>query len=110
MVEVNASTLVKHFNISRSRAKTIMKVISEISDTEDALEVVSELIGGFGVGSANVDDDVLYYVDMGDPYSTTVMYDDSDFKFIIGTWGDWVELKEIEKAEERKAMGLDEGE
>jgi hypothetical protein len=33
----------------------------------------------------------LEYVNMGDPYDTTLIYDLSTGRFYVGAWGDWVE-------------------
>jgi len=59
-------------------------------------EAINELLGGFGV---EVEGDVhsyppqidLEYVNMGDTYNGTVLYDG---RWKVGTWADWVERNE----------------
>jgi antirestriction protein ArdC len=64
----------------------------------DLLEGVSERIGGFGVeGVIDEEKDIdLMYVNTGDPYSPTVIYDGSANKFLAAAWGGIVEEKERE--------------
>jgi hypothetical protein len=63
--------------------------------------ILDELIGGFGVeairGSRNWDsfycDICGEYVNLGDTYDCTLLYDTVKRKYLITSWGDWVELR-----------------
>jgi hypothetical protein len=67
---------------------------------EIAMEMFNELLDGFGVEAIrsegeHVDnyhfDIVATYVNMGDTYNTTVVYDTIDKRFMVTSWGDFVE-------------------
>lgn len=65
------------------------------------LAKVNKEIGGYGIEPITgrwVDgyyqDIVLLYVNMGDPYALTVIYDTRRGRFYPACWGDWVELHE----------------
>jgi len=67
-------------------------------EPEERLEKISDLIGGYGVeaieGNGNdryYMDTVALYVNMGDTYNTTVLYNTQIDKYAIVSWGDWVE-------------------
>lgn len=68
---------------------------------EKALEEVDKLINGHGVEAIEGDyvdsyhqNIVATYVNMGDTYNTTVLYETATGRFFITTWGDWVERNE----------------
>lgn len=62
--------------------------------------------GTFGVESANIPDSSdgwmdrnargMYYLNAGDTYATTIIWDDTTEVFSIGCWGDWQEEAEQE--------------
>jgi hypothetical protein len=68
-------------------------------EVEDALEVANTEMGGYGVEAVRAEgawipfwlDCVLQYVNMGDTYDTTLLYDTHKGKFMVGSMGDWVE-------------------
>jgi hypothetical protein len=73
--------------------------------SDEVLVRANEILRGFGVESARCEgcqvnryyyDAVLLYVNMGDTYSTTLLYDTDRQKFSIGSWGDWIEQHEAE--------------
>jgi len=55
------------------------------------LHVLNALIDGYGVESCYPDKPELWYVNMGDPYVATIIYNDDTGKFRIGCWGDYFE-------------------
>ena len=67
-----------------------------------ALDICNKILGGYGIeaiqGSHWQDyylDIVLLYVNMGDTYDRTIVYDTIDNKFHITGWGDFVENSEF---------------
>jgi hypothetical protein len=65
------------------------------------MELADKTIHGHGVeeisgfkNSANEMTTVAYYVNMGDTYSSTIIYDCLADKFYVGTWGDWFQWRE----------------
>lgn len=89
--------LIKDFNHAISEGPELI---------ERALQAASELIGGFGVEAlqpenAHVDEywfsTVALYVNMGDAYAKTILYDTENGTFEIGSWGDFIEAWELER-------------
>jgi hypothetical protein len=67
-------------------------------DPEERMDKINEVINGYGVEAIRGDsnnryfmDTVGLYVNMGDTYALTVVYDTQKNGFYITTWGDWVE-------------------
>lgn len=68
-------------------------------DAEKTLEFADKAIGGFGVESIRGDggaggfwqEAVAAYVNTGDTYSSTVLYDTNKKRFYLTTFGDFVE-------------------
>jgi hypothetical protein len=67
------------------------------------MDEANRLIGGHGVEAiriegAHVDnyhfDIVATYVNMGDPYVATLLHESETGRFLLTTWGDWVEANE----------------
>lgn len=62
-----------------------------------AMEEANTLLGGHGVEYLPAEDDDfrsakgVEYVNMGDTYTTTLLYDRTSRRYIIGSWGDLVE-------------------
>ena len=65
-----------------------------------ALEAVNELLGGYGVEYVESTEDTMHeaqgieYINFGDTYSPTLMYDHRDGIWRLGTFGDCVEMEE----------------
>lgn len=82
--------------ISRAEAQLIRDAMERRSVT-GTLRFADKVLGGSGVEYiAAVDDDQytpngLDYVNMGDPYIATVLYDHKTGRYKIGGWGDVVE-------------------
>lgn len=95
-VPVTVNSLMKAFpKLDKKVAKALVK--AKIDDPEEYLELVNALVGGFGVESTHVGDRGMLYVNMGDAYEDTLIYDEDDWSYKIGAWGDWVEMVESEK-------------
>lgn len=64
-----------------------------------ALERANTIMHGHGIEAitghaANEMTTVALYVNMGDTYAATIIYDCLADKFYVGTWGDWMEWRE----------------
>lgn len=77
---------------------------------EEALEEVNKLIGGHGVEAIRdqnaydnyYGDVIATYVNMGDTYDATLLYDVRNNEFHITSWGDWYEQYEQQRDAERE--------
>ncbi len=65
---------------------------------EERLQEINDMVGGYGVESIEGNgnsrywmDTVALYINMGDTYNTTLLYNTDLDKYTITTWGDWVE-------------------
>jgi len=110
--EVSVKALREAFKLSEGDAKKIIKAIDQAKSHEDidqALDDANEFIGGYGVEAVRgegyqVDryyyDIIALYVNMGDTYSTTLLYDTENGEWLITSWGDFFEAWEGEHQEE----------
>lgn len=81
-----------------------MQVIGQDADVARFFTATSPLIGGYGDYETISPADpnyrgywmgvALVYVNMGDPYVTTLYYDVEADSFSVGAWGDWLEYAE----------------
>jgi hypothetical protein len=76
----------------------------------EKMEVVNELLNAHGVESIQVSEELYQdkywgnaiglYINMGDTYDLTIIYDVIELEWQVTTWGDYYETKEAElKAE-----------
>lgn len=85
---------------------------------DKALDLANKLLGGYGV-EAITDPDrhvsnyymgiIALYVNMGDTYTTTLIYDTEQREFFLTDYGSWLEAAEAER-EEDEDDGEDDGE
>lgn len=75
-----------------------MKACDSFKEVDSILEEANKIMGGFGVAAVPGNEWMKYYLDicllyinMGDTYSKTLLYDTVKEKFLIGSWGDFVE-------------------
>jgi hypothetical protein len=82
--------------------KWLMQCHNMPSQDECIMEMFNELLDGFGVEAikavgAHVDnyhfDIVADYVNTGDTYNTTILHDHVTSRFMVTSWGDYVESK-----------------
>ena len=64
--------------------------------TADAtLDACNRVLGGYGVeaifGPDSCTRPVLLYINLGDTYDTTLLYEPAKDRFSVGSWGDYVE-------------------
>lgn len=93
-----------------SRIARLIRGARNDRKVEEVLEEVNKLIGGHGVEAVRDEnawdnyygDTVATYVNMGDTYVTTLLYDTRNNEFHITSWGDWYEKYEQERDAERE--------
>lgn len=71
--------------------KKINHSSSTFRDVEKGMDEINGLMGGFGVEAINEGSLNLLYVNMGDTYDTTIVYEVRDGKARVGDWGSYVE-------------------
>jgi len=73
-----------------------MRTHTELA-ADEAMQLANNRLMGYGVETINGGEDreaVAYYVNMGDPYVYTVIYDIPANKFYVTGYVDWVEWRE----------------
>lgn len=80
-------------------------------EVDAVLELANKLIDGSGVEAVNPENAwvshyyqniVALYVNTGDTYSTTLLYDTEEGIFMVTSWGDFLEAWELEHEEEEE--------
>lgn len=123
---ITKKKLIEAFHIPEDQAKELARLIrrsvdagtmhgpfggirrgyEESPSSDDVLARANEILDGFGVESIECNNcqvdryyygHVLLYVNKGDTYETTLLYDTAQEEFLIGSWGDWLEAHETEK-------------
>ena len=71
------------------------------NQTDSILSAVSDFIGGYGIEAISGDDWVSYYLDIaalyvnvGETYACTVLYEVRTGRFLVTSYGDWIENEE----------------
>jgi len=88
------------------RPEEAVAAAGEYLDQKGIMTFGVESVAPFGYGSY---DPILDYANTGETYDATICYDNQE-GFFIGSWGDWLEGVEQERAEEGDDEGLVEGE
>lgn len=65
-----------------------------MSRIERQLHAIDIEIDGHGVEPVVDDTVVMEYINLGDTYDTTVIYDYTRSRWLVMSWGDWVEREE----------------
>lgn len=86
-------------------ARMIAGVRGNSDKADKVLEEVDRLVAGNGVEPVRDEnandryygDVVALYVNMGDTYETTLLYDTVEHEFHVTSWGDWYEAYEAEQ-------------
>jgi hypothetical protein len=106
MPAANAKNLQDWLHLDPSTARTLARRLKQSSGDHDqvdaALDAVNEAIGGHGIeaieGDYQVDryyyNIVALYVNTGDTYNPTLLYETENERFLVTTFGDWVERNE----------------
>jgi hypothetical protein len=114
----SAKELLKAFpsleSVEAQKLADRLKAAVDADDPEqvdDVMDAVNEAVDGHGVESINgtdyqVDkywmDTILLYVNLGDTYDTTLLYDTENNEFSIGSYGDFVEKWENEEEDDEE--------
>lgn len=90
----SAARMVKMLNISKTDA-VALKALMEAGYIKRTLKHADQLLDGSGVEYLVPDDGTqpIAYVNMGDTYLTTLLFDHEKNRFVIGSWGDVVEAQ-----------------
>ena len=89
-------TLDDRLNLGGEEGKSL-KYFMQAGQRKAALDYADELLGGNGIEYIASEQDTMRsregieYVNMGDTYDTTLIYDYKTGRFYVGAWGDWVE-------------------
>jgi hypothetical protein len=89
-------TLDDRLNLGGEEGKSL-KYFMQAGQRKAALDYADELLGGHGIEYIASEQDTMRsregieYVNMGDTYDTTLIYDYKTGRFYVGAWGDWVE-------------------
>lgn len=106
MFNINPKTLMDRFKIDAKVAKEIISIIKSSTggrSAEAAMAKIDKLIEGYGVESLQPENahvnsfwlsTVALYVNMGDTYTATIIYDTENKKWYLTTWGDFLEIWE----------------
>ena len=105
----SVKTLVSRLGITKAQAEA-WRAKAHVADNhpriDAALELMNKFLGASGVeairgSGAHVDryyyDIVALYVNTGDTYSMTLLYDTDKDKFEVTSWGGWVEAMEASR-------------
>jgi hypothetical protein len=132
-MKVTQKNVLSHFkNVSQKDARIIVRLCNGTIDLESfpeaqrrirecynrpdntdiTLNVVNKMINGYGVESCEYESNALYsrdfisYVNMGDTYATTILYNPETCRFEISDWGSlyetspaWAAQNEIQEEE-----------
>lgn len=80
-------------------ARLMSSAAGNAKRADKALDEINEIIGGHGVEAINGDhhvdnyygDTVALYVNTGDTYNSTVLYETEEGRFFVTSFGEWVE-------------------
>ena len=79
-------------------ARRVRECYNAPSDTDVILYAINDLLGGYGVEStpyeigAMHDGEFIEYINFGDSYATTIVWNPSKDRFEINTWADVYEI------------------
>lgn len=90
---------IKDLKAFREAFDKAMLFTSTMRSVNKAMDLVDKTIHGHGVeeitgfNSSNDMKTVGLYVNMGESYASTIIYDCLANKFYVGTWADWMEWR-----------------
>jgi hypothetical protein len=94
---------VSDLSIFESVERLRKQCLNPPDELNERLEAINELIDGFGIESSSIEgywhsqywqNTVCLYINTGDSYALTFIYNVVDDCFEITTWGDWIEAME----------------
>jgi hypothetical protein len=102
MPAANAKNIQEWLGLDAPAAKYLASVVKNENDPDVTLEAANTLMNAHGIeairGDYHVDnyyyDIVALYVNTGDTYNGTLLYETDKDRFLVTTFGDWVERNE----------------
>lgn len=86
------ANLTRIHGMSPDVAMRLKTKLQRVSTPKRAMEVVAHQLNR---PMSRIPSQSLFYIDMGDPYITTMMYDSATGSIRVGTWGHWYERRTI---------------
>lgn len=89
--------LSESLNISTANARLIRSAMDAGQSVQKVLRLADKIMDAHGVEYIQSGEDTMYdkdgldYVNMGDTYDTTLIFDHRKGRFIVSSWGDIVE-------------------
>lgn len=98
----SVKTLVNRLGLETHQAKRVKASMDNLNHSVDrTMRIANDELGGHGIESIRDDEwdnyycDIgLLYVNMGDAYTDTLVYDTRSGRFRVTSWGDIVERNE----------------
>lgn len=106
MATPSAKRIAEWLQINRWEATALKKLMQEVGQRQPEVDAVMKAANAYmeahGIeairGDYYVDgywqDIVALYVNTGDTYNATLLYETEPERFVLTTWGDWVEAKQ----------------
>lgn len=98
----------KHPESYRSVETWVRQCYNQPRYVDKLLLAINEEIEGCGV-EAVFDNDfqegqwpIMEYINHGDAYTPTILYDHVDKEFIVASWADWYETYEVQKQDDEE--------
>lgn len=94
----NGEIVIDPFNVDERFPKTAAwcrQCHNPPSQNELVLAALDDVLEGFGTEAIRDPDDsdniIATYVNMGDSYNATIVFDEEDETYVLSTWADWYE-------------------
>lgn len=96
-----------HTHLQNKKERQLQKFIdqtAEITNVDERMNKINSLMDGHGVEAITWEGEhvskywmniIALYVNMGDTYDMTVLYETETEEFTISSWGDFVERRDI---------------
>jgi predicted phosphodiesterase len=88
----SVARMVKFLGLSKAQAQ-VLKNLMNAGFVTRTLNVADTMLNGHGHEELPSPSGRVIYVNMGDAYNMTLMFDWSKDKFTVGSWGDLVEAQ-----------------
>jgi hypothetical protein len=102
MPAANAKNIQEWLGLDAQESKHLASVVKNENDPDVTLQLADKLMNANGIeairGDYHVDnyyyDIVALYVNTGDTYNGTLLYETEKDRFLVTSYGDWVEANE----------------
>lgn len=112
LVAATRKNIATFLNLEADQATALARDLREVAGdppmVDLVLEQANEMLKGFGIEALSGEEQWVshyyqnvrvLYVNLGDTYLDTILYETDEERFRVGSWGDWVELHEREAEE-----------